>query len=322
MRVDDRETVPDETRTVFYKIVVYRRPELTHPIILRVRDYERELLEQWEDLIGWRALCTPDDWRNLVHNLFSRRYLSMMQLAAEGKLIQFMQEMVKDFEQQNRQIVQAAEKEQLGPEAEMLRIQALSAELAAAMIPDQYPDMEPEELEDLTMPQLVKETCSQTMTPEQIAHEYEMDRFTAPLPREITWEYLLTEAREPALEKSAGRNRRLPAEMAGAMDLRKIIIIMMTYQYFQTMNSGDQSVPMPEDILTSQELDQIQSRYDLIWEEFRRRICQKSSLSREEITWAAEITENLFRSPEDQQEPFRNLANLMRLPFMTNPSVR
>lgn len=313
--MDDRAIRPEEERTVFYRIVVYRRLGLTHPIILRVRDYERELVERYEELTGWQ--CEEEDWDNLVHNLFGRRYQAMMQMAIEGKLIPFMQLTMKEFKDQKYQIIKAVEKEHLRPEPMMYRIQSLSAELASAMVQDQYPDMEPEQFEDLMMPLLVESAQKETMTEEQQRYEYWMERYLAPLPKKITWEYLLAEAREPELPPQLSRQTK------ETLDLRKIIIIMMTSWYLMRMSIGDQEVPMPEDVLTQQEMDQIELRNELVYPQFEMRLFQSLGLELEQWGSSAdEMAQQLFINPKILKYTNVDLEHLMSLPLMNSSNQK
>lgn len=84
--IEESESTAEERPecAVSYRYKVYRRPDLNHPVILRVRDYEHEVLESKGRIAGSCKMLDWTDWEVMVSNLFEKKYAEMTRLAAAG----------------------------------------------------------------------------------------------------------------------------------------------------------------------------------------------------------------------------------------------
>lgn len=103
-------------RNVTYRYKIYRRPDLSHPVILRVRDYEHEVLQNMGQLAGPCRLLDQNDWNVLVSNVFEKKYPELLRLEAQGLMDESIRSLALKLNDQKSLIIDSVKKENLDKE--------------------------------------------------------------------------------------------------------------------------------------------------------------------------------------------------------------
>ncbi len=113
--IEESESTAEERPecAVSYRYKVYRRPDLNHPVILRVRDYEHEVLESKGRIAGSCKMLDWTDWEVMVSNLFEKKYAEMTRLAAAGELEGCISSYARELNDQKKGIIESVKAENL-----------------------------------------------------------------------------------------------------------------------------------------------------------------------------------------------------------------
>lgn len=220
-------------RNVTYRYKIYRRPDLSHPVILRVRDYEHEVLQNMGQLAGPCRLLDQNDWNVLVSNVFEKKYPELLRLEAQGLMDESIRSLALKLNDQKSLIIDSVKKENLDKEQEAYRIRDWTTEEAMALVPD-YPDSDGEEYEDQLMPDLVKSCQRKNLTDGETKALCREKRYIVPLPEEIDWMFLRDEAGMPLLSEAAGGSEEQDPEAA---DIRRLVALIMQAEYCRAMRA-------------------------------------------------------------------------------------
>lgn len=301
-------------RDVTYRYKIYRRPDLSHPVILRVRDYEREVLGSRDQLAGPCRLLDQDDWNVLVSNVFEKKYPELLRLEAQGLLDDCISTLAVKLNDQKGLIIESVKGENLGKEQEAYRIRDWTTEEAMALVPD-YPDSDGEEYEDQLMPDLVKSCQRKNLTDGETKALCREKRYIVPLPEEIDWMFLRDEAGMPLLSDAAGGSEEQDPEAA---DIRRLVALIMQAEYCRAMRAESSDDDGPSlldeygDPLDDDETELIEESGRIAWSELRRRICLAHAVKSPEMKEQADkLIGNLLRSPGKQKEPFSSLGRII-----------
>lgn len=211
--IEESESTAEERPecAVSYRYKVYRRPDLNHPVILRVRDYEHEVLESKGRIAGSCKMLDWTDWEVMVSNLFEKKYAEMTRLAAAGELEGCISSYARELNDQKKGIIESVKAENLGKEMEDFRIRDWSNDAAMALETD-YPDTDGEVYEDGLMPDLVRSCQCERLTDGDAEALCREKRYIVPLPGKIDWKFLRREAGgrcSGILQRMAARSRSL-----------------------------------------------------------------------------------------------------------------
>lgn len=301
-------------RNVTYRYKIYRRPDLSHPVILRVRDYEHEVLQNMGQLAGPCRLLDQNDWNVLVSNVFEKKYPELLRLEAQGLMDESIRSLALKLNDQKSLIIDSVKKENLDKEQEAYRIRDWTTEEAMALVPD-YPDSDGEEYEDQLMPDLVKSCQRKNLTDGETKALCREKRYIVPLPEEIDWMFLRDEAGMPLLSEAAGGSEEQDPEAA---DIRRLVALIMQAEYCRAMRAESSDDDGPSlldeygDPLDDDETELIEESGRIAWSELRRRICLAHAVKSPEMKEQADkLIGNLLRSPGKQKEPFSSLGRII-----------
>lgn len=321
--IEESESTAEERPecAVSYRYKVYRRPDLNHPVILRVRDYEHEVLESKGRIAGSCKMLDWTDWEVMVSNLFEKKYAEMTRLAAAGELEGCISSYARELNDQKKGIIESVKAENLGKEMEDFRIRDWSNDAAMALETD-YPDTDGEVYEDGLMPDLVRSCQCERLTDGDADALCREKRYIVPLPGKIDWKFLRREARRP-LFREPSEDGSAEQELMSA-DIRRLVALLLQAEYCRAMfaeapDDGPELIGESYDPPEEKEVRQIEQSGRLARMELRRRICRAARLSDvtpEMAEHADGLIDRLLHSPGKAEEPFVSLSHLMGLPFM------
>lgn len=281
--IEESESTAEERPecAVSYRYKVYRRPDLNHPVILRVRDYEHEVLESKGRIAGSCKMLDWTDWEVMVSNLFEKKYAEMTRLAAAGELEGCISSYARELNDQKKGIIESVKAENLGKEMEDFRIRDWSNDAAMALETD-YPDTDGEVYEDGLMPDLVRSCQCERLTDGDAEALCREKRYIVPLPGKIDWKFLRREARRP-LFRDPSEDGSAEQELMSA-DIRRLVALLLQAEYCRAMfaeapDDGPELIGESYDPPEEKEVRQIEQSGRLARMELRRRICRAARLS-------------------------------------------